>query len=290
MEIELIVSRIVLFVPANKFLDAATVSTLFLRNYKTRNTGISRDTSANNLAEYFQSGMPRTENVPLKASKMGRLDLFEIAVEHGCIISHKTTEAAARGGHINMVKYIARATRLCTLCTCTGASKGGKLNILEWLFPPTRWSIDELQWSKMIVRNAVVGGFLPIVAWAHEKGQELDSALLDTAATYGHLDIVKYIHNNHQTRVDGGLGESPISAIIHAALRGDLPTLVWLKEKGYPWSDGICMILARRGYLEALKYVRSQGCPWGILRIASVAPVTGENMHTYLLEEGCLLW
>lgn len=290
MENELIVSTILGFVPPTNFLDVATVSKTFKRNYVSRRTELTGDTSANNLVEYFRSGMPKTERVPLKASKLGRLDLFEIAFTHGCVISHKTTEAAARGGHINIVKYIARTTKLCTLCACTGASKGGKLNILEWVFPAKQRFTDEVEMSTMIIRNAAVGGFLPIVAWAHDRGQELDSALLGTAATYGHFEVVKYIHSHQLASTEGGLGEYPISAILHAALKGDLQTLVWLREKGYPWSDGICMILARRGYLEALKYVRSQGCPWGMLRIGSVGPVIDEDMHTYLVEEGCLLW
>ncbi|CAN0574190.1 unnamed protein product, partial [Ectocarpus sp. 12 AP-2014] len=96
--------------------------------------------------------------------------------------------------------------------------------------------------------QAVVGGFLPIVKWAHEKGQELDSTLLGTAAVHGHFELVKYIHFK-------GLREYSIAAILHAALRGDLQTVKWLREKGYPWSDGICTLLARRGHLQALQYV-----------------------------------
>ena len=287
MEIDLTVSTVLGFMPENKCLDVATVSKLFSKKYAPRVTLITENTSFNNMVEYFENGMPISEHVTFQASDLGRLDLLELAFEHGCGINHKVNEVAARRGHLHIVKYIWDKGFLCTQCACTGASKGGQLGVLQWLFPADKWYHNQLNNSKMLVRNAVIGGFLTIVKWAHEKGQVLDSALLSTAVTYGHFELVKYIHHNQTHRACQGLGEYPISAILHAALRGDLEVVKWLREKGYPWSDGICMLLARRGHLEALKYVRGHGCPWGMLIIGSVGPVISEETRQFLVDSEC---
>lgn len=285
MEIDLPVATVLGFMPNNKYLDLATVSKLFSRKYTPRVTAIDQHTSLNNMAEYFESGMPATENVPRKAAEMGRLDLFQLAVQQGCIISHKTMEVAANKGHLDIIKCIDNHTnaKLCPVCMCQGASRGGHLYILKFLFPADAWLSEQL--AKMLVRNAVLNGHLSVVKWVHEKGLPLDSALLSTAATHGHFELVKYIHY-HQTRPDN-LGEHPISVVLHAALKGSLQTLVWLRERGYPWSNGICLILARRGHLEALKYARSNGCAWGALKIGSVGPVIDSDMRSFLVQDGC---
>lgn len=290
MEIDLVVSTVLGFMPENKFLDVATVSQLFSAKYTPKVTQITEDTSFNNMVEYFENGMPISEHVTLQTSELGRLDLFDLAFEHGCVIGHKAIEVAARRGYLHIVEYIWYKGFLCIECACTGASNGGQLRVLQWLFPGDRWYTDQLNTSRMLVRNAVMGGFLTIVKWAHEKGQALDSALLGTAATYGHRELVKYIHYHQKCGACQGLGEYPISAILHASLRGDLEMIEWLREKGYPWSDGICMLLARRGHLRALKYVRGHGCPWGMLRIGSVGPVIDEEMRQFLVDSDCPLW
>jgi len=282
MDVDLPVSTVLGYMPDNKYLDLATVSKLFSAKYAAKGTQIDKDTSFNNMVEYFENGMPVSEHVLCRASALGRLDLFELAVEHGCVVSHKAVEVAARCGHLRILEYIWYVGSLCTQCACTGASKGGQLDVLKCLFPGDKWLPDQLDTSRLLVRNAVVGGFLPIVKWAHERGQELDSTLLGTAAVHGHFELVKYIHFK-------GLREYSIAAILHAALHGDLRTVKWLREKGYPWSDGICTLLARRGHLQALKYVRSHGCPWGMLKISSVGPVIDEHVRTYLVEAECPL-
>lgn len=287
MQIELCVSTVLGFVPDHKFLDLGTVSKLFRANYfAPKTTAVSTDTSYNNMVEYFENGMPTSERLPFRAAERGSLDVFELAVEHGCGINHRAIEVAARRGHVRILNYIWYKNCLCVQCACGGASRGGKLSVLKWLFPANKWFDNELAMSTMLVRNAVVKGSLQIVKWAHEKGQNLESALLSTAATYGHFELLKYIHFA-RARSESSGGKYPISAMLHAALHGDLRTLTWLREVGYPWSDGICVVLAGRGDLEALQYVRDNGCQWGLLTMGSVAPDIGKEMRQYLVDSGC---
>lgn len=283
MCIDLPVSTVLSYVPDHKYLDVATVSKLFRAKYAPKAvTAIANDTSTNNLAEYFENGMPISDHVPTKAAEMGRLDLFQVAIGRGCTISHKTTRVAANLGHLHILQYIGY-WNLCHQCVCAGASMGGKLNVLKWLLPEKRWLQDQISTSKIVMRNAVAGGFLPIVAWAYNKGVTLDHTHLNTAATYGHFEIVKYIHHAQRSV------KYPSSVILHAALRGDLPTLAWLNKKGYPWSDTICVLLARKGNLGALRYARNHGCPWGMLTIGSVRTIIEGDMLAYLVDTGCPL-
>ena len=270
MTVDVSVSTVLAFVPRGKYLDVATVSKLFAANYAAKVTRIGEDTSVNNLDEYFDNGLPASKHVSLRASELGRLDLFRLAVESGCGIGHKSIEVAARRGHLKMLVYIAECRALCTQCAGTGASSGGHLGVLRWLFPGSKWCAD--QESGLFMRNAVMGGFLPMVRWIHQKGQELNKELLETSITHANLDMVKYIHH-HKT-----WEEYPTSALLRAALRGHLEIMQWLREQGYPWSDGICMLLAKRGHIEAIKYARAHGCPWGMLKIRMVGGVVREAL------------
>ena len=47
-----------------------------------------------------------------------------------------------------------------------------------------------------------------------------------------------------------------------AAGRGDLETLKWLRDKGFPWNEDACARAAEGGHLEVLKWLRAEGCPW----------------------------
>lgn len=102
---------------------------------------------------------------------------------------------------------------------------------------------------------------------------------------YLRSSLSSYIHYNQE-----GFEKYTVSAILHAASRGDLEVVRWLRDKEYPWSEGICMLLARRGHLRALKYARDHGCPWGMLKIGSVGPVIDEEMRAFLVDAECPVW
>lgn len=69
----------------------------------------------------------------------------------GCVISHNAIEVAARRDHLHLVKYIWYTGSLCTQCACIGASSGGKLHVLQWLFPEDKWFPDLVDMSRMLV-------------------------------------------------------------------------------------------------------------------------------------------
>ena len=47
-----------------------------------------------------------------------------------------------------------------------------------------------------------------------------------------------------------------------AASSGQLEALQWLREDGCPWNENTCAMAAYGGNLEVLQWMRANGCPW----------------------------
>ena len=47
-----------------------------------------------------------------------------------------------------------------------------------------------------------------------------------------------------------------------AASSGQLEALQWLREDGCPWNENTCAMAAYGGHLEVLQWIRANGCPW----------------------------
>ena len=74
-----------------------------------------------------------------------------------------------------------------------------------------------------------------------------------------------------------------------AAVRnGDLETLKWAVEKGYPWDkDTLALDAAHFGHLEILQWAITQGCPL-VMEICAVAAGGGHlEVLKWAREQGC---
>jgi len=65
-----------------------------------------------------------------------------------------------------------------------------------------------------------------------------------------------------------------------AAWMGCTDVVAWLHEKGYEWDRRACAAAVRHGHLEALKYMRRNGCPWGVY----VCEFARANRREHILE------
>ena len=91
-------------------------------------------------------------------------------------------------------------------------------------------------------------------------------------------------------RVVGLFGETLYYAFEHAAVRGSVRLLKWMRENdwsGADWSADICKYAAGNGHLPALKYLHENGCPWDEWTCCYAAA----NGHLFVLkyshENGC---
>ena len=77
------------------------------------------------------------------------------------------------------------------------------------------------------------------------------------AAQYGHLECLKYAHENgcpwHEKTCAG------------AAFNGEFECLKYAHENGCPWNTRFKIFVldaALYGHIECLKYAHENGCPW----------------------------
>ena len=96
-------------------------------------------------------------------------------------------------------------------------------------------------------------GHLGCLARAREEdGAAWDALVTRSAARAGHLDCLKYAHEN-----------------------------------GCPWDAGACEDAARRGKLDCLRYLHENGCPWNRWAYRAVTEGGHAGCLEYLREKGC---
>ena len=140
--------------------------------------------------------------------------------------------------------------------------------------------------------------------------------LVSSAASNGHLECLKYAHEN-------GCPWNELSDLFYAAAaNGHLECLKYLHEKGCPWDEWTCSEAARNGHLECLeilrtktemsrkrmgvqdtcsnaaknghleclKYLHENGCPWDKYTCQVAAALNGQlECLKYAHENGCPL-
>ncbi|AGO85343.1 Ankyrin repeat domain containing protein [Pandoravirus salinus] len=138
-------------------------------------------------------GCPWYERTVLqKAGKYGRLDCLRWAVEHGCRIDNNPFATvilcdAARRGHLDVVSYLVNDTA-CPLSACAAeaAADGGHLDVLRCLREAG------CPWTSAVCRNAAAGGHLDVLAYAHENGCPWNVDTCRAARAGRHDDCLTY--------------------------------------------------------------------------------------------------
>ena len=107
-----------------------------------------------------------------------------------------------------------------------------------------------------IMRNAFRYGELDIIRYLHTSYSICDSLgmLANEAATNGHLDCLKYLHDNN-----GCWGNTTCA---FAAANGHLDCLKYLHENSAPWDTDTARHAGANNNIECLKYLHENGCPW----------------------------
>ena len=99
------------------------------------------------------------------------------------------------------------------------------------------------------------------------------------AATYGHLDCLRYAHQNGCPWDD--------AVCVGAAKNNQLECLRYAHEHGCPWDERTCNEASGNGHLELLRYAHQNGCPWNAWTPAFAAGGGHLDCLRYAHENGC---
>ena len=126
---------------------------------------------------------------------VGSVELVTWALDQGC--PHwrganriKICWAAARGGHLETLKWLRTNAYEWKSETCSSAAHGGHLEVLKWA------RANGCEWDGRTCSSAARGGHLEVLKWARANGCEWDWRTCSSAAHGGHLEVLKWARAN----------------------------------------------------------------------------------------------
>ncbi|XP_022178024.1 uncharacterized protein LOC111039050 [Myzus persicae] len=123
-------------------------------------------------------------------------------------------------------------------------------------------------------------GHLDCLRQAHVAGIPWNWRSVELACRYGHLDCLTYLHTNG---CDTGGNVSALSA----ASAGQISTLEYALNNGFPHPRNLCTEVSRHGHLELLRYLRSSGFPCDETTTAAAAEHNQLELLKFLRSENC---
>jgi hypothetical protein len=184
------------------------------------------------------------------ASRHGHLSLLQWMHSGGCKIDSRSLRAAAEGAHWDIVRWIKQHTT----CEWTDwvpcwAAFHGRLDMLQWARD------NECPWDGYTAWYAAKSGHLEILIWALEHGCPYTCNVALEAARNGHVAVLRWLHEQR--------GESMThqELLREAAANGHIGVLEYLAAHN-PLTVEVATHAAFDGKLEALKWLRANGCPW----------------------------
>ncbi|CAB9503157.1 ankyrin repeat protein [Seminavis robusta] len=127
--------------------------------------------------------------------------------------------------------------------------------------------------------RAAQNGHLDVLKYAHDNGCPWHEYTCFYAAMGGHYDILEYAHT-HGCRWDSLTSH-------HAAAGGHIDCLKYAHENNCPWDANTCSLAAERGQLKALKFAHENGCPWDASTCSKAAKGGHLRILKYARENGC---
>ncbi|KAF8062663.1 SLC4A1AP [Scenedesmus sp. PABB004] len=100
-------------------------------------------------------------------------------------------------------------------------------------------------------------GQIAVLEWAHGEGVDLRGDVCQVAADNGQLGVLRWARAQTPPLPWGHV-------CFRASRRGDLEMVRWARsqDEPAPWSEHVCGTAAMHGHLEALCWLRANGCPW----------------------------
>eukprot|EP01133_Synstelium_polycarpum_P007789 gene7789-9138_t len=215
-------------------------------------------------------------NVYLNCSTAGSLEIIEFLETNGFTCSHESLVAAAKGGHLEVLKHICTQyvgkRGECTAQAIDKAAAGGWIDVVKFLSSKRSEGCTELA-----IDMAARSGELALVEFLVEQRTEgCTSKALENACDSGHLDIVRYLTEKKPELVGSD------QMMMNAASQGNLEMVVYLdKHRSEGCTEAAMNRAARGGHLDVIQYLdthRTEGCTEDAYELAA------ENGHHQVLD------
>jgi hypothetical protein len=174
-----------------------------------------------------------------------------------CFIS----DEAALGGQLKILKWVS-GLKIKVKCFCVAgittfknAAKKGNIKILKWLQKEFYCDVEGLSgyFTRAVCDTAALFGHLDVLKWAKKNNYIFSVRTSLNAAHGGYLDILKFIEIECGTT----FGWVVCSG---AALGGHLEVLKWARQNGYPWGDKTSSNASESGHFGLLKWLAENKC------------------------------
>jgi hypothetical protein len=195
------------------------------------------------------------------AAKGGHLDCLKYAHEHGCPWGSDTCSLAAKGGHLDCLKYAHEQGCSWDWSTCHYAAAGGHLDCLKYA------NEHGCPWDSSACCFAAGGGHLDCLKFAHEHGCPWDMWTCTFAAGGGHLDCLKFAHERGcpwdvTSCASMSLINDDFSCFAYALSHGCDVTGILIQYDGFAWRERL-LYVALIIYVGGMQNTDAQGLGQG---------------------------
>ncbi|KAG5177271.1 hypothetical protein JKP88DRAFT_281961 [Tribonema minus] len=203
-----------------------------------------------------------------QAARHGQLATLQWARANGCPWNHETCSGAAEGGHLAVLQWACANGCPCYADTCHKAAEHGRLAVLQWA------RAYSCPWGDRTCFLAAANGHLEVLQWARANGCPWDERVGIWAEKNRHRaeGLRPDMAQRSCARCGDVTGLRLVYTTYHlpllsdhcclAAAGGHLEAVQWLRDNGCPWAVDSCAAAASNGRLKLLKWLRDHGCPW----------------------------
>ena len=173
------------------------------------------------------------------------------------------------------------------------AAIGGHVNVLEWIWSNlSNYQKGEFlfTWNWELISDVIVANQIKSLEWIDSNFQlepvdeeEEYDGIMNLAAKYGNIDIVKWLSSKN-------IIDNNIHCTESAAKGGNLEVLKHVRQLGFQWSNKVCILAAKNGHLDMIKWARSQECPWNPSKMFPAAVTCRTNqldLYEWLWQQEC---
>jgi len=162
---------------------------------------------------------------------------------------------------------------------CWKVAQTNKLELLKWAREEKK-----CEWDQDTMDAAAEQGNLEMVKYCVANECPIDEWACARAALNGHLECLKYLHEEVKALWDSGTAS-------RAALNGHLHILEYLVERKFDqYREWTCTFAAENGHFDCLKYLHETAkAPWESRAVRKAYENGNDECLQYLLDNNCPL-